>query len=598
MTAVCALGDGSNALPFDRELANWQGRIAKGGLGEYQAALSWLKQHVPADSGLCEDAKQELLDAAERHLADTHGLAVIDAIYGAVFPEEVSDDVCDNNKLDACAIKIDDDAEIERLAKLPAIEYDRLRKPTAARLGISLKALDAEVKAARTNNSETKGQGRPIEFTQVEPWPTAVDGANLLRELSTTLRKYVIMTGEQADAISLWNIHTYTQDASDVSPKLVLKSAQKRSGKTRLAAVLARTVARPLYVSGITPAALLRIIETQHPTLLLDEMDAAMKQDREMAEALRGIINSSFDRPGARYIMNVPIPGGGYEPRQFSTWAPQLLSGIGNLPDTVRDRSIEIEMVRKRRCEKVKRLRRRDGDDLCDLSRQSSRWASDNLEKLRNSNPEMPSGLDDRAADAWEPLFAIAYLAGEDWPQRAHKAALALSGEHIKEDDEIGTVLFTDVRAIFDLGSSVVYVTKEDGKQIKSEELVKTLVAIEGHPWAEFGRDRKPITQNRLARLLKPYKIKPGTIRIGSGPKDTAKGYKLAQFTDAFARYLPDLPNQTVTTSQSNNDGRCDDLQTVTPDPDVTLSEPSQPNNDGHCDGVTVRSPPLWEQEL
>src|SRR6516165_5409762 len=175
MTAVCALGDGSNALPFDRELANWQGRIAKGGLGEYQAALSWLKQHVPADSGLCEDAKQELLDAAERHLADTHGLAVIDAIYGAVFPEEVSDDVCDNNKLDACAIKIDDDAEIERLAKLPAIEYDRLRKPTAARLGISLKALDAEVKAARTNNSETKGQGRPIEFTQVEPWPTAVD---------------------------------------------------------------------------------------------------------------------------------------------------------------------------------------------------------------------------------------------------------------------------------------------------------------------------------------------------------------------------------------------------------------------------------------
>jgi hypothetical protein len=319
----------------------------------------------------------------------------------------------------------------------------------------------------------------------------------------------------------------------------VLKSPQKRSGKTRLAAALTRTVARPLYISGIKPAALLRIIETQRPTLLLDEMDAAMKQDREMAEALRGIINSGFDRAGARYIMNVPIAGGGYEPRQFSTFTPQLLSGIGNLPDTVRDRSIEIEMVRKRRCENVKRLRRRDGDDLCDLSRQSARWASDNLEKLRNSNPETPPGLDDRAADAWEPLFAIANLAGKDWPKRAREAALALSGEDIKEDDEIGTVLFTDVRVIFDLGSSAVYVTKEDGKQIKSEELVKALVAIEGHPWAEFGRDRKPITQNRLARLLKPYKIKPGTIRIGPRPKDTAKGYKLAQFTDAFARYLP-----------------------------------------------------------
>jgi putative DNA primase/helicase len=188
--------------------------------------------------------------------------------------------------------------------------------------------------------------------------------------------------------------------------------------------------------------------------------------------------------------------------------------------------------------------------------------------------------------------------ADKDWPKRAREAALALSGEDIKEDDEIGTALFTDVRVIFDLGSSAVYVTKEDGKQIKSEELVKALVAIEKHPWAEFGRDRKPITQNRLARLLKPYKIKPGTIRIGLGPKDTAKGYKLAQFADAFARYLPAPSNQTVTPSQLNNDGRFAASQSVTLESDVTLSKASQQNNDGHCDGVTDCSPSLWEQEL
>jgi hypothetical protein len=38
----------------------------------------------------------------------------------------------------------------------------------------------------------------------------------------------------------------------------------------------------------------------------------------------------------------------GYELREFSTWTPQLLSGIGNLPATVRDRSMEIELIRKR----------------------------------------------------------------------------------------------------------------------------------------------------------------------------------------------------------------------------------------------------------
>src|SRR5262249_36593637 len=202
-------------------------------------------------------------------------------------------------------------------------------------------------------------------------------------------------------------------------------------------------------VSGITPAALLRIIEMHHPTLLLDEMDAAMKQDREMAEALRGIINSGFDQAGAPFITNLPVPGGAYEPRASSTCTPQLLSGIGDLPDTGRDRSIEIEMLRKRRDEQVKRLRRRDGGDLDALGQKSARWASDNLESLRSARPEIPSGLSDRAADAWEPLFAIADLSGGDWPKRARAAAMALSSEHAKEDDNLGTMLLADIRAVF-----------------------------------------------------------------------------------------------------------------------------------------------------
>ena len=92
-------------------------------------------------------------------------------------------------------------------------------------------------------------------------------------------------------------------------------------------------------------------------------------------------------------------------------------------------------MVRKRRDEQVKRLRRRDGEDLDALGQKSARWASDNLESLRSARPEMPSGLSDRAADAWEPLFAIADFSGGDWPRRARKASLALSGEHVNEDD-------------------------------------------------------------------------------------------------------------------------------------------------------------------
>ena len=44
------------------------------------------------------------------------------------------------------------------------------------------------------------------------------------------------------------------------------------------------------------------------------------------------------------------------------------------------------------------------------------------------------------------------------------------------------------------------------------------------------------MTQNRLAGLLKDFQIKPRTIRTAAG--DTAKGYLLASFEDAFARHL------------------------------------------------------------
>ena len=454
------------------------------------------------------------------------------------------------------------------------------------------------VKEARNENTGTTGQGRPVELDDVQPWPEQVVGAALLADISRTLRSYVVVSDVQADAITLWCAHSHAHEAADVSPKLVLKSVQKRSGKTRLATALARLVHRPLYVSGIKPAALLRIVETCCPTLLLDEIDAAMKGDREMAETLRGIINSGFDRAGARYIMNVPVPGGGYEPRQFSTWAPQLLSGIGTLPETVRDRAIEIEMVRKRPEEKVLPLRRRDGGDLNVLCRKLARWAQDNMEKLRDANPAIPSGLDDRAADAWEPLFAIADLVGGDWPERARRAALELSGEHVKEDDEIGTVLLGDIRDVFESPDHDIYATKEGDKHVKSENLVAKLVAREDRPWAEFGHARKPITPNRLASLLRGYKIKPGTIRFGPGDQDTAKGYKHSQFVDAFERYLPAPANRAVTPSQSNKIKEFGSNRTVTPPANVTAENAENASAINACDGVTALASDPWETEL
>jgi hypothetical protein len=284
------------------------------------------------------------------------------------------------------------------------------------------------------------------------------------------------------------------------------------------------------------------VIEKHTPTMILDEFDTMMRGDAELAEALRGILNSGFNRSTARVIKNVPVPGGGWEQRWFSTWCPQVLAGIGSVPPTVADRSIIIDMQRKKRTEKVSRLRSRDGGELRVLAGKAARWAEDHAIELAEADPATPSALSDRAADAWAPLFAIADAVGGEWPQRARIAAIKLSGEEMVDTRE--TELLADIRDAF---------ADKKADTISSDELVAFLVQLEDRPWGEINKGR-PLTKNGLAARLKPFKVRPRTIKLGKGPKGlTAKGYQRSWFADAFERYLsppgPSSPDQTVTPS-------------------------------------------------
>ena len=250
-----------------------------------------------------------------------------------------------------------DEAAIERrvaeLSGLNELKYALARASAARELGIPVGVLDKLVKAKRP--ADGPGQGRAITFPVIEPWPSPVDGAAMLTELVAALRRYVVLTNLQAVTVALWIVFTHVHDAFDVSPRLFVKSLQKRSGKTTLFTVLARLVTRPRGASGITASALLRVIELYGPTMLVDEMDALMAGDKEMSQALRGLMNSGFNRAFATFTLSVKTTDGGYEPREFSSWAPLALAGIGDLPDTVRDRAIEIEMKRKLMSETVKK---------------------------------------------------------------------------------------------------------------------------------------------------------------------------------------------------------------------------------------------------
>jgi putative DNA primase/helicase len=508
---------------------------------------------------------KKIRETAERHLDEVQGAGVLDAIYFCVFPE----DATNNDQLDAAVFGRDEDAEIRRLAKLPAIQYNRQRKTTAANLGISVMALDAAVKAAHAEDTTTKGQGRPLELPVIEPWPDPVNGAELLDEVRDALKRYLVLPEGSAEILTLWVVHTHAYKCFGHSPRLAITSPEKGCGKTTTLDIVGELVAKPLPTSNATTAAVFRTVEMASPTLLIDEADTFLKDNEE----LRGILNAGHRR-GGNIIRTV---GEDHQPRQFSTWAPAAIAMIGRLPDTLEDRSVSISLRRKKPKERVQQFRSDRCPDLKNIARKIARWMADNQEVLAVADPDTGT-LFNRPADNWRPLLAVADLAGGEWPSRAR--GVAETAEFTKQDQSSRSMVLGDIRDIF---------VARGVDRLPSAALADALGGMENRPWSEW-RNGKPITAAALARLLAPFRITPGTKRHGSA---TFKGYLLADFADAFESYLP---NETVTPSQANNDGLYDASESVTMAPDVTVPNASQPNNDGLCDGVTVAGP--WEEEI
>lgn len=453
---------------------------------------------------------------------------------------------------------------IVRLAGLHPLEYEQVREQEAKTLGARVSALDTEVLKQRPDNRAGK-EGDAIGSQEAEPWPKPVDGEALFHALVSVFRKYLALQKYQAEALALWVIFSHNIDAGNIAPKLLIYSPIKRCGKTTLLDVLMQLIWRALPASNITAAAIFRTIEAIGGTLVIDEADTFIKDKPE----LNGIINSGH-RKALAYVIR--LVGDSHEPKRFSTWAPTIIAMIGKPTDTIVDRSIMIEMQRRKKGEKITRLRMDKAPELKVLASQIARWSKDNFASLKNADPATPADLHDRAADNWRPLLAIADLIGGKCPATARLAAIALSESDQDEDNgSIATVLLGDMQDIFE---------KERRSRISTEDLLKKLHEMDDRPWPEWNKG-KAITSRQVARQLKPFRIEPRTLRMGAGTK---KGYELGQFEDAFARYLPDL---SVTEKQDSNTNELDGVLIRNKEQDVTEENNDNQLKNNDCSTVT-----------
>lgn len=408
---------------------------------------------------------------------------------------------------------------------------DRLRKAlVAAELKKTAKLPAAIVTAAfdTRDDEPDKTASHTITLPDDEPAPETVNGAALLDETAALIRRHVVMTEAQADAGALWTGAAYAVDGLQRMPMLLLSSNAPECGKTTAATLFSGIVPRPVMVSNLTPAVLFRLLDRYQPTLIADEVDSWLNDEKS---ELRGVFNAAHWRTGAMIPRCV---GDDHDVRLFNVFGAKVIAMIGRPPTTMLSRSITIALHRRLASEVVEPLREDPlRADLAPLRRRWRRWTLDHLEALRGHNPAMPADLPvNRASDNWRPLLSIADLAGGSWPARARAAALALSGVRASEDEPINVALLADVQAAF----------RERGEPeyLSSEEIIVTLKALSERPWADWNKGRG-ISAAQLAHRIRGFDTGPLGLRTRKTRLDatkTAQRWHRADFTDAWSRYV------------------------------------------------------------
>ena len=370
-------------------------------------------------------------------------------------------------------------------------------------------------------NLENGGKSEGQILGNLAPWSELVDGASLLNALTAAIRQYVVLDDGAAEAVALWVLHTHALEAFLISPRLAITSVVMRCGKTTLVDVLSLLVRSALTTVNATAAAIFKLVHACHPTLLVDEADTFLTKNSD----LRGILNSGYRRNVAFVIRADAI---------YSTWAPVAVAMIGRLPATLEDRSVVVRLKRRRQDEVIAPFRFDQTEGLRQLARMAARWASDNLERLKNADPVMPTTLQNREADNWRPLLAIADIAGREWPIRARTIAQSLAESNRVSEQSTGIMLLEDI---------CLYFNSQEKRRVSSNALAAYLKGMEGRPWSEW-KGGKAITQKAIANLLAPFDIVPVEMRVGH---QVLRGYQMEQFEDAFARYVSGGPVQPAT---------------------------------------------------
>jgi hypothetical protein len=364
---------------------------------------------------------------------------------------------------------------------------------------------------------------------------TSIDGAAILDRLAAWIGPHLALPSEHClPAIVLWAAHTHAADAFYVTPRLVLSSPEPGSGKTRVLELLNLVCRKPELVLSPTTAAIFRMLADGPITLLFDEIDAVFNpKSGGNNEDLRGLLNSGYKR-GAT-IPRCVGDAAKMAVQRFVVYAPTALAGLaGHMPATIVTRAVVIHMRKRPTHLKVRPFRERDAEtESRPIREEVARWIETLRPSIGDARPVMPEGVEDRPAEVWEALLAIADAAGGHWPATARAACEHFVLHSGGQAQSLGVRLLRDLRTVF-----------AGADRMATADILTELMALPESPWSDLGG--KPLDAVRLAKALKPYEISATVFRT---PDGSVRGYTTyavgtrdtisAGLDDAWSRYLP-----------------------------------------------------------
>lgn len=357
--------------------------------------------------------------------------------------------------------------------------------------------------------------------------------ADIVADIEHYVTQYVTFTNaDHAFVAALWSIATHLWPLFDAFPYMVITSPTKRSGKTRFSEVLSFVASNPFNAAGTGPASLFRIVQTMKPTIILDE---AEDLNKESASVMRSFLNVGYRK--GQVIPRVQ----GNKVVTYDAYCPKVFVLIGDVYDTLRDRSVIVRMQRAE--PKVRFVREIAESEGHTLRNRVAAMAGD-VQVDVQSTYQNHGGLDflqDRDEEIWLPLFAVcaafcpsrldqlkqvATDLSVEKTQDAHSYIASADAEKAAENEEYAKRLIDDLLQLID-----------GRKSIFTAEAVDQLKAIPTAPWRKFRGD-DGLNAIIMAQLLEPHHVEPTLIRVGGkGPNAQVKrGYRREDLEAARAQ--------------------------------------------------------------